>query len=350
MSDLQLICITDQTEAVVRDALQKQWVKQNLLCVSEGQLTAVLKQKSKSGFFDNLNKKKQLKELIEWQKLLEQCLHFGSLLPGGGKALLQNTQEAQSLLKTHTQDLKANIEHFGKAIQFQITIYWDPEAVLRHAKDDGSILKLDGPELFANADPMKTAESIQRQMEAYKKEKASTFFEQLSSCSKDSIQLPCDHPDMILNMVVLIERKDELTLDHIVQGIDETMPDQLTIKYVGPLPAISFASVGVLRSSPQDLEYACQLLGISHPAKAQDIRYAYLNYMKEHHPDVAVANPDEGEGAHSVNSAALTEVNNAYQLLMRVAKKEGKLTSISEKESNRVFIELFRENDLQRAA
>lgn len=346
MTHFQLICVTDCTAETVAETLGDAWRKHALQCVSYYDLTALLKPLKKlrllSGLRD-LNKKQKLRTLVEWQQILEQCLQLETVLPGSGKMHLNSLEEARMLLGGHSDALKNALHTHGRHIQFQITISWDPAAVLQAQKAHLQTLhdKPRGHHGFG--------EQLQTQMENYKTQQAAKFLDLLSTKATDMIQLPCDTADMVLNVVVLIPRDKEGQLDQAVEHIDQDMPGQLNIKYVGPLPSISFASLNITRTPQRAVSDACKLLNVALPSEPDMIRQAYLNCVKHHHPDTKIDESFIDTEASDV-SHRLMKIKNAYQLLIRVSNTYSDVCQNIDFKSDRLFLNIQRDADIQQAA
>jgi hypothetical protein len=211
-------------------------------------------------------------------------------------------------LIAHHAPLSAALREFGDKRQFQITIAWDPEAMLRRLKDSGVIAS--GTEALQR-EGLSPGQALQQIMQSHKAALSQTFEDLLRSVSIDCLILPGADANSLLNATLLIEADGEARLDAAVAAIDATASEALKIKMAGPLPACGFASIGIDVPASADLKRACKTLGVDRMASPADLKAAYYERMRQRHPDIADAGvlPD-------------TEAKTAYGLLLRVRTAE----------------------------
>ncbi|MEM7621329.1 MAG: GvpL/GvpF family gas vesicle protein [Pseudomonadota bacterium] len=348
MEQWQLVCVTPQNTETIHGVLGDVWEKYSLQRVCEGELTALLRPYKKTKNLLPFHKKKQLQDLVAWQKLLEHCLDFKTLIPGSGNAILNDLGEASTLLKSNDTKLTQALQDFGNLVQYQITIFWDPKAVLKARQHDDSTFSEVVTAQHSKEDKVKFGQMLQSKMEAYKIKQAECFVGLLEAQGIDLIKMPCDAADMILNAVVLIDPQCEPKLYSAVESIDQNMPGQLNIKYVGPLPPISFASVTIGRASQSDIASACKLLNLKLPCNAEQVRVAYLEYMKTHHPDVSATLPNKV--VNKKQDDHISRVQAAYKLLTRIVKADADFLQNRGTLKHKVLLDIQRESELQKAA
>ena len=293
-------------------------------------LSAVMLPKRKALLIAAFQKKAQLEGLLQDQKALESALSFGPVLPAALAPILGTEAEALALLAGHAQRLRDGLRDFGNAVQFQIRVTWDAKAALTAYRQEEDIIEA----AKAGGEALRTA------MLARKSALARSANDLLVEASLDNLSLPHEHEDVLINKVVLIERAGEAKLDAAVNAIDALLTEALSIKYTGPLPAVSFASVSVEEADASTLSSALKRLGLATLGQPDDVRAAYLARMKTEHPDAAAK-----AGGDIATHAA------DYKLLMRVAEAERAIERAGGVGSTRVLLlDLKRDGDQKRAA
>jgi hypothetical protein len=131
----------------------------------------------------------------------------------------------------------------------------------------------------------------------------------LTAVVQDVIALPLADEVMVLNAAVLIDPAQETWLDKAVETVDAMMPD-LSIRYQGPLPAVSFASLAVQAPTQGQIATAEVLLGKGLVDGREAIKTAYRTAMKGAHADMA------GEASSDDAASALAR---AQSLLLKAA-------------------------------
>lgn len=310
MSQIELIAVTDAATGTFVANNGFDLAGQPVRSIEAYGCALLIAGRARGGLLAKLKRKAALRHLVEIQRLLETLMKYGPILPAVQGAAFKSEEEALGLLATSHRQLTANLANFGKKAQFQVTISWVPEAVLRHHADLPQIQEA----RQQATGKLALGRAIQRAMEALRAQKAAEFLTDLEAVVEDTVEEPLDGAEMVLNRSVLINPEDEANLDRAVEAIDAQMPDQLRIKLVGPYPAVSFAGVKLERFAAEEITAASSLLGVQPSAAADKMRAAYIDYVKQCHPDLH-ATDDEDEA--SANEAT-DKANRAYHLLKSV--------------------------------
>ncbi len=300
----------------------------------------------KKSLFQN-GKVRELRQLVAFEQVLETLLRHGHVLPIAPGSVMDDEEDALAFLAANVSQLRNALNSYGGKVQFQVTIEWDPIKALERAKnrdDFGDIRRL------AERDDRKAlGRAVQRAMETERAALAERYAGMITAAAEDVIRLPVANAAGVVNLVAMIEHADEIRLDRAVEAVDASWPDALTIKYAGPLPALSFAGVRVERPDPGAIVAASARLGVTTDADPDDLRDAYRTAMKRAHPDRAIARGEATQGAN-LEAGALAE---DYKLLLRVSEARQMLHAFSRDEAVRLYpplAELHREGDAAHAA
>jgi hypothetical protein len=291
-------------------------------------LSAILVHRKKPFLQLAFSKKAELEGLVQNQRLLEGLLGFGPLLAAPQAPQIENEADALGVIAAHARRLREGLAEFGSHLQFQISVKLDAAKALAALKND--------PEIKAALAGGGAA--LRDAMLARRDGMAAEATRHLRSCSLDTLSLPGEGDDVLINMVVMIAHDGEPALDAAVNAIDSMLTEALSIRYVGPLPALSFASISIEEPNERDVTTALKRFGLSSLGTPQDMRAAYIATMRREHPDVAEGATDAGEHA------------GAYKLLMRLAEAEQEMrdagaTSVRK----RRLLELKRDGDAKPA-
>lgn len=275
MAKLELIALTD-AETGWKLSAQSQLAGQTVRVVEGYGLAAILAPTRLSKLLKPTGRKAMIKRLTQAQKRLEALIPLGPVLSVSGDTALRDEPQVLGFLAGHQQTIRQALTDFGRKVQFQITIRW-PDAPTA----DGA-LKARLTERFCN---------------------------QLEDVSEGILELPVDDEETLLNIASMIERSSEPDLDAAVEAIDAAMAGELAIKYRGPLPALSFATLTLQQPSENALVAARAVLGIKDERSTDILRAQYLDLMRANHPDA---------GALGTSNEKLTTIKQAYTLLKAV--------------------------------
>ncbi len=265
-------------------------------------------------------KVRELRRLLDFEQILEAILPHGPFIAAAPGARLHDDHDALGFIAANITSLRSALNAYGDKLQFQVSIAWDPVAALEEAKrrdDFGAIRRL------AERDDRKAlGRAIQRAMEAERISRGERYAGMVAAAVLDLIRLPLESASAVLNAAVMVERADEARLDRALEAIDASWADALTIKCVGPLPALSFASITLERPEPAAIAAACARLGVDAAAEPTRVRDAYHAIMKRIHPDVAaLADNDAGAPQASDPRSAIAD----YRFMMRVSEAHAAL-------------------------
>jgi hypothetical protein len=253
------------------------------------------------------------------------------VLPAAYGSALMTPDEARALLAAHADELRESFETYGSLVQFQVEARWNPEKAMSRFKQDGLFSGLDVA--LAGRDRRTFGSAVQALMEAERQRLALSFADMLRSSSRDVVRLPLADENMVLNAAALISREEESVLDRAVEAIDATLPDALSIRYLGPLPAVSFATITVVEPEKARLADARAVLGVTSASNAEEIKERYRFAIRKAHPDGrdAAAATDAAAAlsrAHALAlRAALAPRNARGQPLLLDVRREGDATA-----------------------
>ncbi len=273
-----------------------------------GELAAILKPATKPLAAWLQTRKAEMSGLLEFQKLLEQLSSSIAILPAAYGSEFVSPADATALLAVHGAEISDSLASYGRLAQFQIEVRWEPAAAMARLKADGRLAGLDVA--LAGRDRKAFGEALQALMEAERLRMATGFAETLRDAAREVIRLPLADETTLLNAAALIAREDERKLDAAVERIDATMPDALKIRYIGPLPAVSFATITICTPDAARLSAARKRLGVDADALPNDVRARHRIAIKAAHPDTAGAIAD---------ADAAADLGKAYALALRAA-------------------------------
>ena len=247
--------------------------------------------------------------MVRAQRILEAAAAFGPLLPARPGSLIKDDAEACMLLCGQWRQLAENLHLHGNTTQFQVTITWNPIEALAARRNHPDIVAA------AAASTQDAGERAGHMISQFMSGERATFeaeaMRALAAVAKDVIALPVDQADMLINAAVQLSSGTESEFQRTLEAVDNGLPGENLIRVIGPLPPVSFAAVSIERPSRDRIVAARRLLGVGETTEPRDLRRAYLDIARAHHPDTGA----RGAGACTVGAAA-----EALRLLVRIAE------------------------------
>lgn len=273
--------------------------------------------------------------LRQLQVGLETLARTGPVLGAALDEHFKDDAEIYSFVQSNTAGLTEAMANFGSRWQFQIEIDWAPEAALKALAAKGAI-DAAGKTGQALADAMQEALAEER---AQLTRKMSDI---LTPAAAKLASLPVLEDKDVARFLVLTDSAGEAALDAAVNAVDGLAPDLFQIRYLGPLPAISFACVARNVATAASLATAAGTIGLgSITADTQEIQSAFRSHCKAMHPDTEASSGD--------TEADMQAAKQARDLLICAAKMRAAMGEQAPKEALQL-LDLRRDANLQMIA
>lgn len=207
----------------------------------------------------------------ERQARLEALMPRGTVLPSLPETRIAPA-EVPTMLSANAPLLRRQLDALADRVQYQVTVGWDAAVA---AATFGASDTL-APELTARIEGLLTpvAEEIQ--------------------------PLPVDDKTLT-NHVLLIRADRDAALDAAVEAVDALWTEGLRIRQLGPAPAVSFASLGLVRLGPRAIAQALARLGLDVLPDPETLRRARHAALKAADPE---ARPQVVRSAEILAAAA----------------------------------------------
>lgn len=168
------------------------------------------------------------------QSALEALMAEATVLPALAHTPLA-AAEAGPMLEANAPMLRALADRLEGRVQYQVQVGWDPAGL---------------PARF----PGEPAEAVRARL-------AATVAASLAALAEALIPLPLC-PPVIANHALLLPAAAAPDLDRALERIDALWTEGLSIRQIGPSPAVSFASIALRRVSAAEVGAARRRLGL----------------------------------------------------------------------------------------
>ncbi|MEO0387869.1 MAG: GvpL/GvpF family gas vesicle protein [Pseudomonadota bacterium] len=241
-----------------------------LIAVSEAGLTALLQQAPHAPLrrvWTHRGGRAQVaKTLAERQALFEVLAGLGTVIPALPDQTITQA-EAGLFLSAHHGGLRDLLEALDGLQQFQVTIAWAEEGVLTRFADSAEL----APVLARRGGV--SGGALTAALSALKDRLRAAFAAELDPVCVESLALPTTEA-LVMNRVLLVPAADGADLDTALERIDAFWPEGLSIRLIGPSPAVSCAALELERISQGDVRRAEETLGLTIGAEPHAIAAA----------------------------------------------------------------------------
>jgi len=269
--------------------------------------------------FRALPREQAVHYLLAHQRVVEAVMRTSAALPVKFGTTLPDEAAVVSLLGRGATLLAPPLAELSQHVQVELVVSWSIDDILRKIAAEDAVVRLKaqvgaqaggatGAQRLAIGKLVK--ESIDRRRESYR----SWIVTKLRSVATDLIENALMDDRMVANLALLVAKDASEALDHRLAELDEECGKRLNFRCIGPLPPYSFATVEVSLPSFAAIDRARRILSLGERVGLADIKSAYRRQIRQVHPDLSSAVPDDGSPAGRLTDAYKTLMNYAAAL------------------------------------
>ena len=249
-------------------------------------------------------------------------------------------QQVEEVLRGAYIVLRTLLSRLRGKVELVIQVSWDLPKILKEIRDKcglpDSLNSQSGtrdPQLIVEVGRM-LFEAAEGKRENF----ITAIHDSLSSLSMRFFDGPRNAEEMILNRSYLVAKEKEPLFDEAVDLLGTEHEGYLSFRYIGPLPAYSFANIELNRGNFALVDRARKTMQLPEKASWKQIRASYRKLVLAHHPD---RNP-----GNSLAGQRCVEVVEAYEMLSSYCRslpnfiegREAGQFSFAEEDVEKVFV------------
>lgn len=236
-----------------------------LRAIHAGGMTALVRRKPAKSRALSATRRQVAREAADRQALLEAAMPLGPVLTIRPRVLLSDAELA-ALIAANAPRIEAAFDRLCGKTQFQVTISWAADKVLSRFRDR--------PEL---AEHFKAGLVRAHQLQASVYRLAAALGQEMRAmiapAVDDLIDLPTG-PDMLLNVVTLVQIDRTADLDAAIEAVDAIWTEGLSIRQIGPAPGASFALLDPRLVTRAEVDKALRRLSLDQPVSGDGLQAA----------------------------------------------------------------------------
>jgi hypothetical protein len=302
--------------------------------VRQGDL-AVVTGRTASADYRGMTRQEAVRFLVTHQRVVEAVLAEYPILPVKFGTVLADEASLLRLLAQGQPIFQAALTKIAQQIQMEIIVLWNPAEVFAQIAQEEPIVRLKAE--LANRPPQETGaervalgQLVFASLERRRNEIRDRVLPVLQHIAADSVLNPLLDESMVLNVALLLDKTASETLSRELGALDQEFGGKLNFRCVGPLPPYSFATVEAQVPTFAAVDGARCLLGLGEVATAGEIKKAYYRQADQAHPD---HNAQDAQA-----EATMTELSQAYRLLMSYAANQAEVCSFSREAVEQTFL------------
>jgi hypothetical protein len=227
--------------------------------------------------FNSMPQEELAQCLVAHQTVVEQVVKKHPVLPMKFGTVLSNADEVHQLLAQ------------GQS-QFSLTLFWIQDKVEIEVVSSwaGGVIEEEAElPVLPNEEPLPP-----ERLRLSRAQHRQSYLERMIGFLKPVSVDVQPHPDTggMIRVAFLVDRANLDAFYERIKQLNVLFYNQVEFQVIGPLPPYSFATVEVIRPSPEAIEKSRQLLDLSEVNCEVEVRQAYLRLVAE-------VGPDRGEQA-----------------------------------------------------
>jgi len=268
-----------------------------------------------------VDKKSVLKELLNYQSVMERFLQKYTVIPIKFGTRVETKEDVLRVLENGYAEFLKKLKAYEGMIEVDITAAWtdivpvtrkiaEEDAELKRLKDVVGVM----PANEVMAEKIKIGSLIKSALDRKRVEILHSTLSYLTdSFVKAKKQEIIDDSD-IFNCAFLIEKAGETAFFLRLDQLNLNFKEQLRFKCVSPLPPYAFCTFEVIKIGRDEVNKAKILLGVDEAVQLSKMKEIYLKKVLECHPDKDLENP----GLES----RFKELTEAYKVLSMVCNEQ----------------------------
>jgi hypothetical protein len=249
-----------------------------------------------------------LHRLAIHQRVIEDALERGDVLPAQFGTILASEDEVRTLLTGWGDLVRASLARFSGLVEVEVAATWDLQRVLGEVARDPEVMK--AKSLAVQAPP---EERLAQQVnvgkivkEALDRRRALGHQMLLDAAGPLAERVQPNvllSDELVFNVAFLVPRSAMAKFEAAIDRLDAELAGSYLLRIIGPLPPYTFGTVSIIRFDSERLAAGRALLGLAGEISEQAVLTSYRRLARQFHPDCQLAGTDAAQRFAALNAA-----------------------------------------------
>lgn len=255
-----------------------------------------------------LSQPELLRRLAIHQRVIEDAMQRGDVLPARFGTVLASEDEVRSLLARWGALVRESLARFSGLVEVEAAATWDLERTLAEIALEPAVVAAK-----ATAQRASPAESLARRVEVGQLAKRALdrrralyqakLLQEVGPLARDIQPNALLADELVFNVAFLLDRQALPGFDAAIEHLDAATAGCLSFRRVGPLPPYSFATVSVRGLDAERLAAARALLELPGEVSEETVTWSYRRLARQAHPDRNPTDPTAPERFAALTAA-----------------------------------------------
>jgi hypothetical protein len=187
--------------------------------------------------------------LLDHTHVLEEIAKEHLILPMSFGIIAEDEEKVDELLRQHYLELKRELKMLKGKIELGVKVLWIEDAVVKEMESRGKDFQefkkkiVDSSAKGDENSKLKAGRLVESIVKEWEKKYVQKIYSSLKEIAVDSRLNQPIGIKMLLNSSFLVDKNKEKDFDKRVNELAQKYEDQLTFKYVGPVPPYNFVNI-----------------------------------------------------------------------------------------------------------
>lgn len=255
-----------------------------------------------------LSQPELLRRLTIHQRVIEDAMERGDVLPARFGTVLASEDEVRSFLTHWGGHLRESLARFSGLVEVEAAATWDLGRELADIAGQPEVLSAkaaaeQAPPQERMARQVEVGQIVKRALDQRRTLYQARLLQETGTLVQGIQPNAVLAEELVFNVAFLLERQALPSFDAAIERLDDALAGALTIRRIGPLPPYSFATVSLTRFDAQRLAAGRALLGLPGEISEEAVLTSYRRVARTMHPDNNLADPSAAERFAALNAA-----------------------------------------------
>lgn len=266
-----------------------------VMMVGDGETTAIVGPHTGPAL-SGLPQRELMRQLAIHQRVIEDVMARGDVLPARFGTVLASEDEARSLLTSWDGILRQTLTRLSGMVEVEVAATWELDQVLPDVAASPEVAAakaeaMSAPESERMAQQIRVGQVVKEMLDRRRASFTDRLLHEIGPLAWQSQPNAVLTDEIVFNVAFLVERSALGAFDDAVERLDKELEDSLSFRQIGPLPPYSFATMSVTRFDAERLAAGRALLGLSGEISEEAVLAAYRRLAQQWHPDRTPGDP-----------------------------------------------------------
>lgn len=255
-----------------------------------------------------LSRPELLRRLTIHQRVIEDALEQGDVLPAQFGTVLASEDEVRLLLSGWAGLLRASLTHFSGLVEVEVAATWDLQRVLGEAASDPEVMAAKSAAAQAapeerHAQQVRVGKIVKEVLDSRRARCQQMLLAIVGPLAGRVQPNALVSDELVFNVAFLVQRRATADFEAAIDCLDEELAGSVQLRVIGPLPPYTFGAVTVTRFDAERLAAGRALLGLAGEISEQAVLSRYRQLAMEFHPDLQPADGDAAKRFAALSAA-----------------------------------------------